>query len=102
MIRGVLASATVAESDHTVIVEGNHSFPPDAIRAEVFAETRSHSLCPWKGIARYYTLIVPDNELANAAWTYRHPTFGRRIKDHVAFGSGVRIETDRSAARQER
>ncbi len=103
MIRAVIASTTVAESDHTVIVEGNHYFPPDTIRTELFAETRSHSLCPWKGIASYYTLTVPEAELANAAWTYRHPTpLARRIKNHVAFGPGVRIETDHTADRRER
>lgn len=86
-----------------MIVEGNHYFPPDTIRTECFAETRSHSLCPWKGIASYYTLTVPYAELANAAWTCRHPTpLARRIKNHVAFGPGVRIETDQTADRQER
>ncbi len=95
MIRAIFAGTTVAETDHTVMVEGNHYFPPDAVRGEYLTKTRSHSLCPWKGIASYYTVTVDGAEFPNGAWTYPHPSpLARRIKNHVAFWPGVHIDID--------
>lgn len=76
----------VARSDDTVLVEGNRYFPPDSIVEEHFSRTRMKSLCPWKGIASYYTITVDGEAQRNAAWTYRHPSpLARKIKNHVAF-----------------
>ncbi len=76
----------IARSDQTVVIEGNRYFPPDSIVEEHFSRTRAKSLCPWKGIASYYTLSVDGVEQRNAAWTYRHPSpLARKIKNHVAF-----------------
>jgi uncharacterized protein (DUF427 family) len=83
----------VAEAPRTVVVEGNHYFPPDSVRREYLVESPLRSLCPWKGIARYYTLQVDGVVDPDAAWYYPRPTFlARRIKNHVAFWHGVRVE----------
>ena len=95
MIRALLAGVTLAETDHTVMVEGNHYFPPDSLNTGHFEPTRSRSLCPWKGIASYYSVIAGDQRHKNAAWTYRHPSpLARRIKNHVAFWPPVIIQVD--------
>ena len=60
----------VAESDDTVVVEGNHYFPHDAIRAEHFRPSDKHTTCPWKGVASYYDIIVGDAVNKDAAWYY--------------------------------
>jgi len=76
----------IAESDSTVIVEGNHYFPPDSVRAEFFAENDKHTTCPWKGLASYYDVRVDETNAGSAAWTYHDPSrAAARIKDYVAF-----------------
>ncbi|MGH8998716.1 MAG: DUF427 domain-containing protein [Acidimicrobiia bacterium] len=93
MIRAVWNGAVIAEAPRTVVVEGNHYFPPEAVRREYLIESRTRSLCPWKGMARYSTLVVDGTVNPDAAWYYPRPTFlARRIKQHVAFWHGVRIE----------
>ncbi|MBX9399218.1 DUF427 domain-containing protein [Streptomyces sp. TRM72054] len=93
MLRAVWNGAVIAEAPRTVVVEGNHYFPPEALRREYFTKTRSRSLCFWKGLARYYTVTVDGRTNRNAAWYYPHPSpLARRIKNHVAFWQGVTIE----------
>ncbi|WP_151478532.1 DUF427 domain-containing protein [Streptomyces albicerus] len=93
MLRAVWNGTVIAEAPRTVIVQGNHYFPPEALHREYFTETRSRSLCFWKGLARYYTVMVDGRTNRNAAWYYPHPSpLARRIKNHVAFWQGVRIE----------
>ncbi|MGD9620729.1 MAG: DUF427 domain-containing protein [Mycolicibacterium sp.] len=93
MIRAVWNGAVLAEAPRTVQVEGNHYFPPDALRREFFTESESTSWCPWKGTARYYTVTVDGQVNTNAGWYYPTPSRqARRIKDHVAFWNGVQIE----------
>ena len=83
---------TLAESDRTVVVEGNHYFPSESVSWEHLRATRRRSLCPWKGIARYYTAATADGENRNAAWSYHHPyPWIRKIRGHVAFWNGVEI-----------
>jgi uncharacterized protein (DUF427 family) len=85
--------AVLADSDQALIVEGNVYFPPDSLRTEHFVKTRSWTVCPWKGIARYYTIKAGDEVNKNAAWYYPHPSpLARKIKNHVAFWGGVRVE----------
>ncbi|TMK97523.1 MAG: DUF427 domain-containing protein [Actinobacteria bacterium] len=82
----------MAESDKTVVLEGNRYFPPEDVNYDYLQRTWSKSLCPWKGVASYYTLDVDDLVNVNAAWTYRHPyPWIRKIADHVAFWRGVEI-----------
>lgn len=91
MIEAVFNGQVVAHSDSTVVVDGNHYFPPEAVQRQFLHRSRTRSLCPWKGVASYYTVEVDGVRDRNAAWTYRHPSpLARRIKNHVAFGHGVR------------
>ncbi|GGJ73442.1 DUF427 domain-containing protein [Streptomyces brasiliensis] len=66
-LRAVWNGAELAEAEHTVVVEGNHYFPPESLRREYFAESRTRSLCPWKGVARYYTVAVGGQANPDAA-----------------------------------
>lgn len=94
--RAVFNGVVVAESDRTIMVEGNVYFPPDSLNHGYFTRSHARSLCIWKGVARYYTVTVDGVANRNAAWTYPHPSpLARRIKNHVAFWRGISIETDR-------
>lgn len=91
-VRAVWNGVVLAESDRTVVIEGNHYFPPESLRREYFTESRRRSVCPWKGIASYYTIEVDGSRNEGAAWTYPKPTpLARRIKDHVAFCQGIEV-----------
>ena len=83
----------IAESDDTVVVEGNHYFPADAVRREFFEPSSKQTVCPWKGTASYYTVVVDDEKNADAAWFYPDPkSAAAEIKDRVAFWRGVTVE----------
>jgi uncharacterized protein (DUF427 family) len=85
--------ATLAESDHCIVVEGNQYFPPDAINSQYFKQTATHTTCPWKGLASYYTVTVEGKENKDAAWYYPEPKeAAKQIKDYVAFWRGVKVE----------
>ena len=91
-MRASLNGTTLAESDETIVVEGNHYFPPDSVNWELFEERRMRSLCMWKGIARYYDVKADDAVAEGTAWTYRHPyPWIRKIRDHVAFWGPVEV-----------
>lgn len=93
MARAIWNGKTVAESDHYEIVEGNVYFPPASLKREYFQDSDHTSLCPWKGTARYYTLVVDGKTNPNAAWVYREPKpAAANIKDHVAFWRGVEVD----------
>jgi uncharacterized protein (DUF427 family) len=85
--------AVLAESDDTVVVENNHYFPPQSINAEYFADSDTHSICPWKGEASYKTIEVDGEQNVDAAWFYPEPKeAAAEIKDHFAFWKGVTVE----------
>lgn len=93
MAKAVWNGAVLAESDRTVIVEGNHYFPPTALNAEHFTESAATSRCPWKGMANYFDVVVDGEVNPGAAWIYKDPKpAAADIKDHVAFWRGVRVE----------
>jgi len=93
MPKAVWKGTVVAESPLTVVVEGNHYFPPDAVRREYLEKSPTRTLCPWKGVAAYYSLRVNGETIEDAAWTYADPKeAARHIRDHVAFWRGVRVE----------
>jgi uncharacterized protein (DUF427 family) len=97
--RAVWNGVTIAQSPTTVTVEGNQYFPPESVQLEYLFDSPRRSLCPWKGVARYYCLDVGGQVNPDAAWCYPRPTFlARRIKGHVAFWNGVRIEPDDDVA----
>ncbi len=82
----------IAESDDTVVVEGNHYFPPASIRAEYFKPSDTTSVCPWKGTAHYYTLDVAGQQNPDAAWYYPETKAAAdEIKGRVAFWKGVQV-----------
>jgi uncharacterized protein (DUF427 family) len=84
--------ATIAESDDTVVVEGNHYFPADSIRREHFRESDRHTHCPWKGEASYYDVVVDGHVNAGAAWYYLEPKeAAANITGRVAFWKGVSV-----------
>ncbi len=84
--------AVIAESDETVVVEGNHYFPPDALREEHLRRSDHRTTCPWKGEASYYDVVVGGETNADAAWTYPAPKdAAAEIRDHVAFWRGVEV-----------
>jgi uncharacterized protein (DUF427 family) len=82
-----------AAHDDVELVEGNVYFPPDAINKEYFQPSETHTVCPWKGTASYYTVVVDGQQNKDAAWFYANPKdAAKQIKDHVAFWRGVKIE----------
>src|SRR5262249_5416147 len=92
-LRATWNGAVLAESDHVVTLERNSYFPPDSLRQEHFRPSRARSLCPWKGIASYYDVVVDDSVNTQAASYYPHPLrWAGRIKGRVAFWGGVRVE----------
>ena len=83
----------LAESDRTVVVEGNHYFPASSVNKSYFQESPTHTTCPWKGVASYYTVVVDGKTNEDAAWYYPEPKeAASQIKDHVAFWKGVKVE----------
>jgi uncharacterized protein (DUF427 family) len=86
-------NAVLAESDDTVVVEGNHYFPEESLRREHFRESETHTHCPWKGEASYYDVIVGGETNRDAAWFYPEPKEAAgEIKGRVAFWRGVKVE----------
>lgn len=92
-MKAIWNNTIIAESENTVVVEGNHYFPKDAIKTEFFTDSATHTTCPWKGLASYYSLSVDGKANPDAAWYYPQPKdAASQIKDHVAFWKGVRVE----------
>lgn len=92
-MEAVWNGAVIASSDKTVVVEGNHYFPPDSINRQYFADSSKHTTCHWKGEASYYDVLVDGEKNADAAWYYPHPSSAAaNIKDHIAFWRGVKVQ----------
>lgn len=93
MPRAIWNGKVVAESPDTVVVEGNHYFPADAIRNEYFQPSETHTVCGWKGTASYYTLVVDGKSNPDAAWYYPvTKDAAKNITGRIAFWKGVTIE----------
>ena len=91
-MKAIWNGATLATSDRTVVVEGNHYFPPDSITTEHFRESGTHTTCHWKGQASYYDIVVNGTVNKDAAWHYPNPSdAAKQIKDYVAFWKGVQV-----------
>ena len=87
VIRGDLI---LADSNETIVIEGNHYSPPDAINKKYFQESATHTTCPWKGRASYYNIVIGDEVESDAAWYYPEPkAAAEQIKNYVAFYKGV-------------
>lgn len=92
-MRAVWNGFVLAESDDTVVVEGNHYFPPESVRWEHFTLSDTHTICPWKGTASYHTVTAGGSSNPDAAWFYPLPKeAAAQIKDRVAFWRGVKVE----------
>lgn len=93
MTKAIWNGKVLAESDKTVMVEGNHYFPPDSLKREYFQDSETHSVCGWKGEASYYDVVVNGKVNSDAAWYYPEPkTNAANIKDYVGFWNGVKVE----------
>lgn len=93
MPRATWNGAVLAESDQTIVVEGNQYFPPDAINRDYFQESATHTTCPWKGLASYYNVVVEGQVNHDAAWFYPTPKeAASNIAGYVAFWRGVKVE----------
>ena len=91
-MKAIWNDATLADSAQTVVVEGNHYFPPDSIKSAHFRKSETHTTCHWKGEASYYDIVVNGNVNKDAAWFYASPSeAAKQIKDHVAFWKGVQV-----------
>lgn len=85
--------ATLAESDDTVVLEGNHYFPPESLNRDHVVFSNHRTSCPWKGQAHYYNLLVDGELNTDAAWYYPEPTeAASEIKGRVAFWKGVKVD----------
>jgi uncharacterized protein (DUF427 family) len=92
MARAIWRDTILAESDDTVMVEGNHYFPVDSINEEFFVRNERYTICPWKGMASYYDLVVDGEINRGAAWYYPSPKpAAENITGHIAFWRGVRV-----------
>jgi uncharacterized protein (DUF427 family) len=91
-MKAIWNGAVIAESDKTVVVEGNHYFPIDSVNKEFLVDSDTHTLCHWKGEASYYHVKVSGEVNKDAAWYYPEPSDqAASIKDHIAFWHGVEI-----------
>ncbi|HEY0753701.1 MAG TPA: DUF427 domain-containing protein [Ktedonobacteraceae bacterium] len=93
MSQAIRNGVVLAESTACEVVEGNQYFPPDAIRQEYFQASKTHSTCPWKGEASYYTLTVNGKENKDAAWYYPAPKdAAKQMQNYIAFWRGVEVK----------
>lgn len=82
----------IAESNHTVVIENNHYFPANSIKKEFFKQSNTHTHCPWKGEASYYSLEVNGKSNPDAAWYYPNTSHAAKpIEGHIAFWKGVEV-----------
>lgn len=92
MPKAIWKGTVLADSDRTVMVEGNHYFPPETVHREYFAESKSHTICPWKGVASYFNIKVDGQFNYDAAWYYPRPAEAAKvIKGYIAFWHGVEV-----------
>jgi uncharacterized protein (DUF427 family) len=93
MARATWNGAVIAESDSYEMVEGNVYFPADAVKREHLRDSDTHTICPWKGTASYYTVVADGQENRDAAWYYPDPkAAAKNIAGHIAFWRGVAVE----------
>jgi uncharacterized protein (DUF427 family) len=92
-MKAIFNKTVIAESDKTVVVEGNNYFPLESINKDYFTETSHQSTCPWKGKASYFSIKVNGEITENAAWFYKDPKdAAKKIKNYVAFWKNVSVE----------
>lgn len=91
-MKAVWKGQVLAESEETIIIEGNHYFPPTSINKSFFKDSDTHTICPWKGEASYYTIEVDGVQNEDAAWYYpKCKPLAEQIQGYIAFWKGVEI-----------
>lgn len=91
-MKAIWEGQTIADSGDTIVIEGNHYFPPEAVSKEFLQPSETHTTCPWKGLASYYNVAVGDKVNKDAAWFYPEPKdAAKEIRDYVAFWKGVQV-----------
>ncbi|CAD5269570.1 MULTISPECIES: DUF427 domain-containing protein [unclassified Imperialibacter] len=92
-MKAIWNGQVIAESNDTIVIENNHYFPANTIKSEFFKASNTHTVCPWKGTASYYTLEVGGEQNKDAAWYYpKASELARNIEGYVAFWKGVKVE----------
>lgn len=98
MTKATWNGQVLAESDQTIRIEGNHYFPPESVNKEFFTPSETHTICPWKGVASYYNVVIGDDVNDDAAWYYPVPKdgsikrVGKDFSNYVAFWHGVEVQ----------
>lgn len=93
IVRATWKGEVIAESDKTIVIEGNHYFPPGSVNKEFLKESDTHTTCAWKGVASYYDVVVNNEVNKDAAWFYPEPRqLAEGIKNYIAFWKGVNVE----------
>jgi len=91
-VKAIWNGVTLAESDDTIVVEGNHYFPGIALDREYVVESDTHTVCPWKGVASYYSVVVDGKRNNDAVWYYPDPSpAAEKVRGRVAFWRGVQV-----------
>jgi uncharacterized protein (DUF427 family) len=91
-MKAIWNNQIIAESNETIVVEGNHYFPDASVNKGYLTASQTKTQCPWKGEASYYNIVVEGQENKDAAWYYESPKeAAKEIKDHVAFWKGVQV-----------
>ncbi|MGH9763301.1 MAG: DUF427 domain-containing protein [Blastocatellia bacterium] len=92
-MKAIWNNTVIAESDKTIVIEGNQYFPPDSVDRQYLRDSGTHTTCPWKGEASYYDVVVNGEANKDAVWYYPEPKdAAKEIKNYVAFWKGVRVE----------
>jgi len=91
-MKAIWNNEIIAESDETIMIEGNHYFPPASVKKEFLKASDHHTTCPWKGEASYYSIAVDGQINKEAAWYYADPKYAaKKISGYIAFWKGVEI-----------
>lgn len=92
-MQAIWNEALIAESNETIELEGNQYFPADSVSEKYVQPSDTHTMCPWKGLASYYDIVVDGEVNQDAAWYYKEPSeAAAKIKGYVAFWKGVEIK----------
>ncbi|BES65009.1 DUF427 domain-containing protein [Gottschalkiaceae bacterium SANA] len=95
-MKAVWKGTLLAESNQTIVIEGNHYFPPESVNRKFLEDSDHRSRCPWKGLSHYYHIVVDGEINENAAWYYPEPLeAANEIENYVAFWKGVEITEDK-------
>lgn len=91
-MKAIWNNVTLAQSDDTIVIEGNHYFPPESVKQQYVEQSDTRTPCPWKGQASYYHIVADGKSNDNAAWYYPEPKdAAKEIKNYVAFWKGVQV-----------